>query len=48
MRKTKKNQQSRPDPYEDMIKLEKLDPYEALIKTNNFFKKNNKSIQYDE
>ena len=42
MRKTKKNHQSSPDIYEDMIKLEQLDPYEALIKSNNFLKKNNK------
>ena len=43
MRKTKKNHQSSPDPYEDMIRLEQLDPYEALIKSNNFIKKNQKS-----
>ena len=44
MRKTKKNHKIRPDPYEDIIRLEQLDPYEALIKSNNFLKKNNKSI----
>ena len=38
MRKPKKTQ---PDPYEDSIRSEKLDPYEALIKSNNFLKKNN-------
>ena len=42
MRRTKKNLQSSPDPYEDMIRLEQLDPYEALIKTKNFLKKNHK------
>ena len=42
MRKTKKNHQSSPDPYEDMIRLEQLDPYEALIKSNKFLKKNYK------
>ena len=42
MRKTTKNHESYPDPYEDMIRLEKLDPYEALIKSNDFIKKNNK------
>ena len=43
MRKTKKNHQSSPDPYEDMIRFNKLDPYEGLIKSNNFLKENNKS-----
>ena len=43
MRKTKKNHQSCPDPYEDMIRFKKLDPYEALIKSNIFQKENNKS-----
>ncbi len=42
MRKTKKNHQSSPDPYEGMIRLEQLDPYETLIKSNNFLKKNHK------
>ena len=42
MTKTTKNPQSIPDPYEDVIRLEKLDPYEALIKSNNFLKKNHK------
>ena len=44
MRKTKKNYQSIPDPYEDMIIINKLDPYEGLITSNNFQKENNKSI----
>ena len=44
MRKNKKNHESSsPEPYEDMIKLEILDPYEALIKPNIFLKENNKS-----
>ncbi len=43
MRKTKNNHQSNPDPYEDMIRLKKLDPYEGLIQSNNFLKENNKS-----
>ena len=42
MRKTKK---SNPDPYEDMIRLKQLDPYEALIKLNNSFENSNKSIE---
>ena len=45
MRKTKKNDKSTPDPYEDMIRSEQLDPYEALIKSNSFIKRNNKSIK---
>ena len=43
MGKTKKNHQCSLDPYEDMIRLNKLDPYEGLIKSNNFLKENNKS-----
>ena len=42
MRKSKK---TNPEPYEDMVRLEKLDPYEAQIKSNNFLKRNNKSIE---
>ncbi len=43
MKKTKKNQNSSPpDPYEDMIRIDELDPYEALIKPSNLLKKNNK------
>jgi len=42
MRKTKKNHHSNPDPYEDLIRSAQLDPYEALIKSNNYLKKNNK------
>ena len=38
MRKANNN----PDPYEDRIRLEQLDPYEALIKSNNFIKKTKK------
>ncbi len=34
MKKNKRKSQSNPDPYEDIVKLEKLDPYEALIKFN--------------
>ena len=45
MRKTSKNRESNPDPYEDMIRLEQLDPYEALIKSNNLLKNNNKIIE---
>ena len=42
MRKTKKNHNNIPDPYEDLIRLEQLDPYEALIKLNYCLKKSNK------
>ena len=34
-----------PDPYEDSVRLEKLDPYEALIEFNSLYKKDNKSIE---
>tara|TARA_B100001250_G_scaffold395830_1_gene401175 strand:- start:708 stop:839 length:132 start_codon:yes stop_codon:yes gene_type:complete len=43
MRKTKRNLKTSPDPYEDTIRLEQLDPYEALIKANDFLK--NKSSE---
>ena len=42
MRKTKNNHESSPDPYEDMIRSEQLDPYEALIKLNYCLKKSDK------
>ena len=41
MIKTKKNHKDNHDPYEDLIRLKKLDPYEALIKSNNCRKKIN-------
>ncbi len=31
MKKNNRNNHSSPDPYEDIIRLEKLDPYETLI-----------------
>ena len=43
MKNSKINNETSPDPYEDIIRLEKLDPYEALIKLNFVPKKNNKS-----
>tara|TARA_Y100001968_G_C19024926_1_gene556971 strand:+ start:443 stop:601 length:159 start_codon:yes stop_codon:yes gene_type:complete len=33
----------KPDPYEDIIKLEKLDPYESLIKLDFIHKQNKKA-----
>ncbi len=44
MKKTKRNNESNPDPYEDIVRLHKLDPYETLIKTNNIYKQNKKSV----
>ena len=41
MRRTKKNHKSNPDPYEDIIRSERLDPYEALIKSKTLLKKIN-------
>ena len=43
MRKIKINKQNNPDPYEDFVRLEKLDAYEAQIKCTS--KKKNKSIK---
>ena len=43
MKKSQTDKYINPDPYEDMIKLEKLDPYEAQIKPNVFSRKNMKS-----
>ena len=43
MRKIKINKQNNPDPYDDFVRLEKLDAYEAQIKCTS--KKNNKSIK---
>ena len=34
MRKIKRNCNSNPDPYEDYLRLEKLDPYETQIMLN--------------
>jgi hypothetical protein len=45
MKKSKKNSQSYPEPYEDIIRVEKLDPYESLIRVNLHLKENNKSIE---
>jgi hypothetical protein len=45
MKETKKNYQTNPDPYEDIVKLEELDPYEALIKSTNLLKKKKTSFE---
>ena len=46
MKKTKRCAKINPcDPYEDFVKLEKLDAYEAQIKSNLILKKNKKSIE---
>jgi len=46
MKKTKRHKKINPlDPYEDFVKLEKLDAYEAQIKLNSFLKKNKNSIE---
>ena len=43
MKKTKRHEKINPyDPYEDFVKLEKLDAYEAQIKSNLLLKKNKK------
>ena len=45
MRKLKGNCNSNSDPYEDFLRLEKLDPYEALIKSKLLLKQNKKSFK---
>ena len=45
MKKTKNEKINLPDPYEDYVRLEKLDAYEAQIKSNVFLKKDNKAIK---
>jgi len=45
MKKSTRNNQANTDPYEDMVRLQKLDAYEALIKSNFLHKKKNKSIK---
>jgi len=42
MRKTKINN---PEPYEDLLRLQKLDPYEAQIKSSDILKQNDKPIE---
>ena len=45
MKKNQRNSESNnPDLYEDVLRQEKLDPYEALIKLNMLQKQNSKSI----
>jgi len=43
--KKQKNLKNNPDFYEDRIRLENLDPYEALIKSNNLLNKNNELFE---
>tara|TARA_B100000945_G_scaffold266321_1_gene226051 strand:+ start:194 stop:337 length:144 start_codon:yes stop_codon:yes gene_type:complete len=46
MKKSKKNNNHHnPEPYEDIIKLENLDPYEALIQSSLPLKKYEKDRQ---
>ncbi len=45
MKKPKRHEKSNPiDPYEDIVRLEKLDPYETLINSSVFLKQKKKSI----
>ena len=45
MKKTKRVIENKADPYEDIIRLEKLDPYEALIKSKSSRKVGYNSIK---
>ena len=38
MKKNKRDKNLIPDPYEDIVKSESLDPYESLIKLNLLLK----------
>tara|TARA_B100000579_G_C22562404_1_gene724984 strand:+ start:536 stop:676 length:141 start_codon:yes stop_codon:yes gene_type:complete len=44
MKKLNRSGEKNIDPYEDIVRLEQLDAYEALIKSN-LPKRNNKSIE---
>jgi len=43
MKKSKSNNKNIPDPYEDLVRLEKLDPYEGLLKSKFYHLKNIKT-----
>ena len=46
MKKTKRHEKINPyDPYEELVKLDKLHANEAQIKSNFLLKKNKKTIQ---
>ena len=45
MRRAKKKYESSPEPYEDIVRLENLDPYEALIKLKVDTKQKNKYVE---
>ncbi len=42
MRKNQKDQKSDPEPYEDMLRLEKLDPYENQLQSKLILKQKQK------
>jgi len=39
MKRSKNTNNSMPDPYEDLVRLERLDPYEGLLKSKFYHKK---------
>ena len=45
MRKTKISKKNDPEPYEDTLRFDKLDPYEAQIKSKDFSKQNHKLVE---
>ena len=45
MRKTKRSNKNNPEPYEDMLRIENLDPYEAQIKSKLLLNQNNTHIE---
>jgi len=49
MKKTNKNTNTcNPDPYEDIVRFEKLDPYETLIKLDVSLKQKIQSNEIDD
>ena len=44
MKKTKKNENTNYDPYENQLRLDSLDPYEGLIRSNIFIKRKKKHV----
>ena len=44
MKKNKKNVNTNYDPYEHSLRLDQLDPYEGLIKSNIFGKQKKKNV----
>ncbi len=44
MKRNKKNENTNYDPYEHSLRLDQLDPYEGLIKSNILSKQKKKNV----